>query len=158
MVLTHRRAFVGAGLTLAATLVCWSASAQYGAAPRAVVGPQGASGPEYYSSQLGIYYQLVPYGSNGGLNPSTGNYDPNNPPGSGGYPVQASSYGARLTRYPVARSASAYLQLEPGDMIVSLDNLPIYGPDDVNNHRFQTSMVFVNVRTSQPQAANIILP
>jgi hypothetical protein len=50
------------------------------------------------------------------------------------------------------------LQLEPGDMIISLDNLAIYGPDDVRNHRFQTSVVFVNVRTGLPQSADIYIP
>ena len=148
-----RRKSAWAGIALASALVGWSVSAQqYPAqAPVAQYVPPQAGGAEFYSAQLGIYYRFVPYNTFGGVNPVTGNYDPSNPPGS-------TTYGARLTRYPVANSAAAYLQLEPGDMVVSLDNLPFYGPDDVNNHRFQTSMVFVNVRTGQPQAANIILP
>ena len=43
-------------------------------------------------------------------------------------------------------------------MIVSLDNLPIYRPYDVESHRFQTSTVFINIRTGMPQVANIYIP
>ena len=115
-----------------------------------------SGGYEYYAAKLGIWYRLVPYGYGGSYTSNQGNYNPNFPPGS--YPAQAPvTYGARLSRYPVAGSPCAYLQLEPGDMIVSLDNLPFYGPNDILSHYGPTSMIFVNVRTGQPQPAFVLL-
>jgi hypothetical protein len=113
----------------------------------------GAAPPseEFYAANLGVYYRLEPL-TFGGFTSPQGNYNPNSPPG------YAVTYGARLTRYPVPGSPCAYLQFEPGDMIVSLDNLPFQGPNDVTAHFGATSMVFINVRTNQPQAANLMLP
>ena len=172
---------VGSGAGALVGLVVWSAVAQYpqGRAPAPAVGqypqaraqvyaPQAGGGGEFFAPNLGVYYRLVPYNAGGGYVSPGGNYDPANPPGGGGYaapsPFQQApypgppTYGARLTRYPVANSAAANLQLEPGDMIVSLDNLSISNPNDVLNHRFATSMVFVNVRTGLPQPAQVYLP
>lgn len=86
---------------------------------------------ELFASNLGIYYRMESYGS---------------------------SQGARLTRYPVAGSPASQIQLEPGDMIVSLDHQPIYGPNDLLNHTAQTSVQFVNIRTGQPQLNWVFIP
>ena len=96
-------------------------------------GPVQAPAPtqDQFASNLGIYFQLVPYGG---------------------------ASGARLTRYPVAGSPAAQLQLEPGDMITTLDGQPIHGPGDVLNHYAYTTVVFVNVRTGRPQSGAVYLP
>jgi hypothetical protein len=162
-----RRKFAWISLALAGALMAWFASAQQYQAPKAAQAPYpGSGGTEYFAPNLGVYYRLVPYNAySNNFNPVTGNYDPSHPPG-GGYGYQAPAapypgsftYGARLTRYPVANSPASYLQFEPGDMIISLDNVAIYGPNDVTSHRYQTSMVFVNIRTGQPQAVNLYIP
>lgn len=154
--------WLGAGLALmvAAPDVLAQVAQQ---APQQGGGYQQGGGNEYYAAKLGIWYRLFPYGYGDG---GGDGYNPNSPPGNpGGYlqqvPYQQQApvtYGARLSRYPVAGSPCAYLQLEPGDMIVSLDNQPFRGPNDVLSHYGQTSMVFINVRTGQPQTANLNLP
>ena len=142
-----KSAWLGVGLAVVVTGM--TVSAQFVQAPQ-----QAPISNEFYAANLGIWYRLVPYSVGGGFTSGQGNYDPNSPPGYPG-PV---TYGARLSRYPVPGSPCAYLQLEPGDMIISLDNLPFYGTNDILAHVGQTSMVFVNVRTNQPQAANLFLP
>lgn len=104
--------------------------------PRPSAPPPGpvqapATSQDRFAANLGISYQLVPNGN---------------------------AYGARLTRYPVAGSPAAQLQLEPGDMITSLDNLPIYGPTDVLNHSAYTTVVYVNIRTGRPQSGAVFIP
>jgi hypothetical protein len=86
---------------------------------------------EYKAAALGVTYQLVPYGQ---------------------------AFGAKLTRAPEPNSPAAKLMLEPGDMLISLDNLPIRGPQDVTNHIDQTTIVFINIQTNQPQTAVVTLP
>jgi hypothetical protein len=86
---------------------------------------------EQEAPALGMRYVLVPYGQ---------------------------SMGARLTQYPSAGSPLAALQFEPGDMIVSLDELAINSPQDVLNHVGRTTMVFINIRTGQAQSAVVELP
>jgi hypothetical protein len=66
--------------------------------------------------------------------------------------------GARLSRYPTANSAFAAHRLEPGDMLIDLDDQPIRNTDDVANHRFRTSFRFVNIRTGLIQAGEVNLP
>jgi S1-C subfamily serine protease len=88
-------------------------------------------GSDYFAGNLGISYQLVPYGR---------------------------AYGARLTGYPNPGSPAAQLQLEPGDMIIQLDNQLIYGPNDVLNHVARTTVVFVNIRTGRPQSGVVYIP
>jgi S1-C subfamily serine protease len=66
--------------------------------------------------------------------------------------------GAKLTRPPEPNSPAAQLELEPGDIIVRLDGMQLNNPNDVLNHFDQTSMVFINVRTGQPQTADVVLP
>jgi S1-C subfamily serine protease len=90
-----------------------------------------APSQDNYAPNLGISYQLVPYGG---------------------------AFGARLTRNPASGSPAAQLQLEPGDMITTLDNQPIYGPNDVLNHSAYTTVVFVNVRTGRPQSGAVFIP
>ena len=43
-------------------------------------------------------------------------------------------------------------------MITHLDNIPISGPAELENHHGQTAVAFVNVRTGQPQANWAFLP
>ncbi len=86
---------------------------------------------EQFASNLGLYYQLVAFGS---------------------------AMGARLSRYPTANSAFAALRLEPGDMLIDLDDQPIRNTDDVANHRFGTTFHFVNIRTGLIQAGQVNLP
>lgn len=88
-------------------------------------------GSDIYAPNLGIYYLLEPYGR---------------------------ALGARLRRYPVPGSAASQLQLEPGDMIISLDNQLIYTPNDVLAHVARTDVVFVNIRTGRPQAGVVMIP
>jgi membrane-associated protease RseP (regulator of RpoE activity) len=128
--------------------------------------PQYPSSPEYYASNLGIYYRLVPY--YGGGAPAPAPYAAQAPGTYAQAPVQAPyppqqpqvppGYGARLSRYPVPNSPAARLQLEPGDMIVSLDYQPINNPNDVLAHTNWTNMSFINIRTGLPQTANVYIP
>jgi hypothetical protein len=89
--------------------------------------PSAGPGSGLYSRKLGIYYSQVPR-ANG-------------------------TFGARLTRNAAPGTPAGQLSLEQGDMIVSMDNLPFTSPNDVDSHYGDTSMIFVNVRTGQPQAA-----
>ena len=91
-----------------------------------------ANSRDRFAANLGIFYQPVPYGNG--------------------------TFGVRLTRPPQVNSPAASLQLEPGDTIISLDNMSFQVENDVLGHFDQTSMVFINVRTGQPQAANLMLP
>jgi hypothetical protein len=85
------------------------------------------------SPRLGINYEWVRYGA---------------------------AYGARLTDGPLPGSPllQEQIQLERGDMITHLDNMPISGSADLENHHGQTAVAFVNVRTGQPQANWAFLP
>jgi hypothetical protein len=85
---------------------------------------------EHFAGNLGVYYDLRPY---------------------------ESALGARLTRPSVPGSPAASIGLEPGDMIVSLDDLPFREPIDLQLHYDRTKLVFINVRTGQPQAAELDL-
>ena len=97
-----------------------------------IAAPAPIASSDYYSSKLGIYYQFPYY--------------------------QGNIHGVRLTRYPVPQSPASLLQLEPGDMIISMDGLPFYTPNDVDSHYGQTSMIFINIRTNMPQSGNVYLP
>lgn len=104
-----------------------------GAAVRTPLPGQPSFAPvpaDAYSPALGIYYQFVPYGQ---------------------------SWGARLTRYPVAGSAMQQIQLEPGDMIVALDGQWIQGPQDLESHVNQTAVDLINIRTNQLQRNWVML-
>jgi hypothetical protein len=93
--------------------------------------PVGASSAgEHLAGNLGVFYELKPF---------------------------QGAFGARLTRSPVAGSPAAALGLEPGDMITSLDDIPFREPIDLQVHYARTNLVFVNIRTGQPQAAVVEL-
>jgi hypothetical protein len=91
------------------------------------VGP-GASEPRF-APNLGIYYEVIRY--------------------TGG------TFGARLTRYPVPGSPAAQLRLKPGDIIGMMDELPFRSHQDVLNHKAQTSILFINVRSGKLERANV---
>jgi S1-C subfamily serine protease len=117
------------GLAAAAALVAIGA----GPAPtrNAPPGQAQATANDLFAANLGIFYQLVPY---------------------------KGAFAARLTRYPVAGSPASQLQLEPGDMIVSLDGRAIHDASDVHSHVSRTDFVFVNVRTGLPQSGAVFIP
>jgi hypothetical protein len=81
---------------------------------------------EQLAGNLGVYFELKPY---------------------------QSALGARLTRPSVPGGPAASIGLEPGDMIVSLDDIPLREPIDLQFHYARTTVVFINIRTGQPQTA-----
>ena len=101
--------------------------------------PQRPIPGTFRSDRLGLEYRLHPYRGH---------------------------YGARLTRPPepgspllaIRRPNGDQTYLEPGDMIVTLDDQIIDGPDDVENHILQTKITFVNVRTGLPERATAMFP
>ena len=68
-----------------------------------------------------------------------------------------SAMGARLTRTSVPGSPAASIGLETGDMIISLDEIPLREPIDLQFHYGRTTVVFINIRTGQPQTAELDL-
>lgn len=99
--------------------------------PNQVFTPDWAP-PERLARGLGIQYRLVPLGQG--------------------------SFGARLSRQPFAYAPVNALRLEIGDMIVTLDEMPIRGPDDVLNHVGKTSVRFINIRTGEADVGDVMLP
>jgi hypothetical protein len=87
---------------------------------------------ELYAANLGISYEVVRY------------------PGG--------TIGARLTRFPPPNSPAAQLGLEPGDVVFALDDVRFQRPNDILNHRYQTSVYFINVRNGLSQFGWINLP
>jgi hypothetical protein len=87
-------------------------------------------GGEHLAGNLGVYYELKPY---------------------------SSALGARLTRPSVPGGPAASISLEPGDMIISLDDIPFREPIDLQLHYARTKVVFINIRTGQPQSAELDL-
>lgn len=108
-------------------------------APRAAPPAAPAAAPPYapplsqYSPTLGIQYKLVPY---------------------------YGAYAARLTQHPVPGSplGQPQIQLEPGDLITHLDNIPIHHAGELERHYGQTSVTFVNVRTNALETRWATLP
>ena len=127
----------------AATLVLTLLMAWSSVAPAQAPAPQPAIAAPipgtYRSDRLGLEYRLHPYRGH---------------------------YGARLTRSPAPGSPLLKLRrpdgsptyLEPGDMIVTLDDQVIGGPDDVENHVLGTKVTFVNVRTGLTERATAMFP
>jgi S1-C subfamily serine protease len=68
-----------------------------------------------------------------------------------------SALGARLTRASVPGGPAASIGLEAGDMIISLDDIPLREPIDLQFHYAHTTLVFINIRTGQPQTAELDL-
>ncbi len=84
-----------------------------------------------YAANLGIYYELVPYGG---------------------------AFGARLSRDASSNTPAGSLRLERGDLIVRLDGQPIREASDVLSHYAQTSVEFIDIRTGQLRMAYVQLP
>jgi len=93
--------------------------------------PPVASAQEYFARNLGIYYQLAPYGQ---------------------------SYGARLTRNALPMSPLGQQGFETGDMIVALDQQGIGRPEDLDSHWAQTDVSFINIRTNQVELRSVWVP
>ena len=91
-------------------------------------GPSPAG--EHLAGNLGVYYELKAF---------------------------QGAFGARLTRPAVPGSPAATIGLEPGDMIVTLDDVPLREPTDLQLHYARTKLVFINIRTGQPQTAELDL-
>ncbi|QEH31608.1 hypothetical protein OJF2_00730 [Aquisphaera giovannonii] len=87
---------------------------------------------ETFAAGLGIYYERVDYGDG--------------------------TFGARLTRDAAPGTPAGTLGLEKGDTIFALDGLRFRTPEDVLNHRAQTTIDFVNIRTGAPQNGSLVLP
>lgn len=99
----------------------------------------------HFAPNLGIWFVMVPLHPFGPVNPYHMHHHHH-------------QHGARLVAFPVPMSPAFQMQLHPGDMIVSLDNLPIHGPHDVRAHHGWTHVVFINSVTGLPQASNVFLP
>ena len=86
-----------------------------------------------YSPRLGVYYELVNYGG---------------------------AHGARITAAPVPGSPllQEQIRLEEGDVITHLDRTPITGGANLEQHRGQTSVQFVNARTNAVEVRWVYLP
>ncbi len=96
-----------------------------------VTGQYPRSAAMQFSPRLRLYYELVPYND---------------------------GFGARLTQPPLRDSPVNPIGLEPGDMIIQLDERPILAPAELENHYAETSVTFINIRTGQPGVGRIILP
>jgi S1-C subfamily serine protease len=104
-------------------------------------GATGAAGGEIFISHIGIYYEKLTY--------------------------QDGTFGARLTRNAVANSPAAQLRigssaqlyaLQKGDTIFEMDGQRFRTEDDARNHRFETTMRFINKNTGQTFEAALTLP
>jgi hypothetical protein len=99
-------------------------------------GPQAAV---YRSDRLGIEYQLKPYRGHSGV---------------------------KLTRSPAAgspflrvqRPSGEVIYLEPGDLIVRLDDQVIDGPSDLEAHIRETRVEIVNVRNGLVERLTATFP
>lgn len=82
-------------------------------------GPQfGAAGQPLFAENLGIYYEQVRYADG--------------------------TFGARLTSAPMPGSPATQLPLDAGDVIFALDRQRFRTPDDVRNHRAQTTVDYID--------------
>ena len=68
------------------------------------------------------------------------------------------TFGLRISRPPAADSPVGRGGLEAGDVILTLDELPIRTPADVANHTGRTTVSLIDVRTGQRQETVIELP
>jgi hypothetical protein len=146
--------------------VAWTADGRFIGSTQIKVATAQQVNPTLLVTPNGIFVEARQKGS--GPGPAR----PNNPgpgPGPGNFsrklginyarvPLANGTFGARLTRNAPPNSPAGQLGLEEGDMIVSMDDLPFTTPADVDNHYGDTSMIFINVRTGQPQAARLNLP
>jgi hypothetical protein len=90
------------------------------------------NGQEVYAANLAIYYEPVRY-DNG-------------------------SMGVKISRPPAGNSPVASLQFDPGDVIFELDGQRFANPQDVLNHRGETTIDFIDVRTGERRQAVVNLP
>lgn len=100
-----------------------------------------AAAVETFVPHIGIYYEKVP-NSDG-------------------------TFGARLTRNAVQGSpatrlrmvgANGFIYLERDDTILEMDGQRFRTHDDVRNHRFETTMRFIDSRTGRIMNASLTLP
>lgn len=93
---------------------------------------QGGGAGEHVAHNLGVDYQPVHY--------------------------HDGTFGARLTRPPLAGSPAAAFGLEPGDIILELDGQRFRDPADLLAHRGETTIQLINVRNGHVQDGHFILP
>jgi Peptidase family M48 len=86
---------------------------------------------ELFASNLGVYYTPVPY-SDG-------------------------TFGAGLTRPPAAGSPASRTGLEPGDVIVALDEMPLRDPGDFLRHAGRIRMTLIDHRTGRRLSEDLFL-
>ncbi len=103
--------------------------------------PTPAQLEEFFVPHIGIYYKRVNY--------------------------QDGTFGAQLTRdavpdSPVTRirmgSTTQLYRLERGDTILEMDGQRFRTDTDVRNHRFETTMQFIDNNTGQTVAGSLTLP
>ena len=93
----------------------------------------------YRTDRLGLEYRLLPY--------------------RGHYGAAADAPAGRRLAVPEAPAPDGSPSyLEPGDMIVTLDDQIIDGPADIENHVVRTKVDFVNFRTRRPEVVWAMFP
>ncbi len=68
------------------------------------------------------------------------------------------TFAAVVTRAPKPGSPAARLGLENGDTILALDGQPFREPADVLNHRAETTVKLVDVRSRQTRTLSVFIP
>ena len=90
------------------------------------------AGRPLFARTLGVYYVMVNNGNG--------------------------TFGLRLTAAPVNGSPASQLPLNPGDVILALDDQRFTNVNDVANHFGQTTVDFFDAATNSVQRGNINLP
>jgi membrane-associated protease RseP (regulator of RpoE activity) len=101
-------------------------------APMALVAPPAPNVAESYAPNLDLYYVPVSQGDG--------------------------TFAALVTRLPASESPAARLGLEPGDLILELDDQRFQTEADVAAHRFQTKIRLISVRDNRENTANFYIP
>ena len=125
---TARAAAVGLGLAATIPGASDARAQQAYAAQAPSVGRAAA-----YSPNLGCSYEMFPYGQ---------------------------GFALRLAGPPAPNSPlrQPQIQLEAGDTIVALDDIPITNTTMLETHHSQTKVTFINTRTNQIEARWVYLP
>jgi S1-C subfamily serine protease len=93
--------------------------------------PPGPIQRPHFAPSFGITYRLVPYGR---------------------------SYGAQLVQNPVLGTGADRAGLQRGDIVVFLDDQPIYAARDVVRHGGKIVVTYVDFHSGKLKSATTILP